>query len=158
MAEGNDRPLIFALSNPTSKAECTAEDAYRFSNGKAVFASGSPFEPVTLGNKTFVSGQGNNAYIFPGVGLGVLASKSSRVTDEMFLAASKSLADAVSDEDLAIGRVYPSFTRVREVSAAIAVAVSEVAFAFGLAQVERPDDLPAHVRSPMYEPVYKSYI
>ncbi len=88
----------------------------------------------------------------------MLASKSSRVTDEMFLAASKSLADAVSDEDLAIGRVYPSFTRVREVSAAITVAVAEVAFASRLAQVERPDDLPAHVRSLMYEPVYKSYI
>ena len=158
MARFNDRPAIFALSNPTSKAECTAEEAYTWSEGRAIFASGSPFAPVTYNGVTHVPGQGNNSYIFPGVGLGVIAAKSSRVTDEMFFVAAKTLASLVTEGDLALGRIYPDLARVREVSLAIAVAVAEVAFTRGLARMERPDDLQALVKDQVYEPEYLDYV
>jgi malate dehydrogenase (oxaloacetate-decarboxylating)(NADP+) len=158
MARLHRRPVVFALSNPTSKAECTAEQAYTWSEGRAVFASGSPFAPVKLGNQTYVPGQGNNAYIFPGVGLGVIASRSSRVTNEMFAVAARELAQLVTEEDLALGRVYPALTRIREVSEAIAVAVAENAFARGFARQLRPDDLRALVRSQMFQPDYPTYV
>ena len=157
VAGANERPIIFALSNPTSKSECTAEQAYGWSEGRAIFASGSPFDPVELGDRTLVPGQGNNAYIFPGLGLGVIATEASRVTDEMFFRSARALADEVSESDLAKGRVYPSLARIREVSATIATAVAEVAYERGLARKPRPDDLRAHIESEMYEPVYESY-
>jgi malate dehydrogenase (oxaloacetate-decarboxylating)(NADP+) len=154
----NPRPIVFALSNPTSKAECTAEQAYAWSNGQALFACGSPFDPVTIGKRTWVPRQGNNSYIFPGVGLGTIAVRSRRVTDEMFLAAATSLAAQVTGQDLDQGSLFPPLAQVRDVSLHLAVAVAEVAFRQGHAGIERPTDLLAHVRSCMYDPAYPRYV
>jgi len=157
MARFNAQPIVFALSNPTSKSECTAEEAYRWSEGRAIFASGSPFDPVTLDGKTYVPGQANNSYIFPGVGLGVLSSGATRVTDEMFFVAAKVLAGLVGPEDLAQGRVYPALSRIRDVSAHIGAAIAEVAYQRGLASTPRPANVLEFVRAQMYEPEYTTY-
>ncbi len=158
VGEINEQPVIFALSNPTSKAECTAEQAYSWTNGRAIFASGSPFKPVTLDGKTYIPGQGNNAYVFPGVGLGAIECGTKHVTDEMFFAAAKALANEVTEDDLASGCIYPPLTQIRDVSAVIAAAVAEVAYERGLATVERPDNLLEHMKSRQYEPNYEPYV
>lgn len=147
-------PIIFALSNPTSKSECTAEEAYTYTNGRAIFASGSPFPSFTLYGKTYNPGQGNNAYIFPGVGLGVVVSGARHVTDEMFGAAAHALAEQVTDDDMAAGRIYPVLSRIRDVSAAIAAKVAEIAWREGLATQPRPDDPERAIRAYMYDPQY----
>ena len=154
MASLNEHPIVFALSNPTSVAECSAEQAYRHTAGRAVFAGGSPFNPVSIDGRSLVPRQGNNAYIFPGVGLGILASGAKRVTDEMFLAAARALSLQVKQEDLDQGSIYPPLSNIREVSAHIATAVAEVAFARRLASKRKPRNLLAHVKSQMYDPHY----
>ncbi len=154
MAELNAHPVVFALSNPTSRSECTAEEAYRFTDGRAVFASGSPFDPVVIDDRRRVPSQGNNAYIFPGLGLGVLLSGASRITDAMFHAAAATLASTVPEAALAQGLLYPPLRDIRRVSAIIARAVAEVAWANGLATAPRPPDLAAAVRDLMWDPQY----
>ena len=154
MAALNQRPVVFALSNPTANSECTAQEAYDWSQGRVIFASGSPFPPVAHGGGTFSPGQANNAYIFPGVGLGVIASGARRVTDEMFAAAARRLAAEVTDGDRRRGSMFPPLARIRDVSAAIAAAVAGVAYDQGLARTARPGDLEATVRAQMYDPTY----
>jgi malate dehydrogenase (oxaloacetate-decarboxylating)(NADP+) len=154
MGELNERPIVFALSNPTSKSECSAEAAYRYTEGRALFACGSPFDPVKLNGKTFVPRQGNNSYIFPGVGLGAIASASRLVTDEMFMTAAHALADCVNPDDLDQGSLYPALPRIREVSAKIATAVANVAYQGGLAVGPPPNDLSGFIEKQMYDPQY----
>ncbi|MBE9516484.1 MAG: NAD-dependent malic enzyme, partial [Proteobacteria bacterium] len=154
MAELNERPAIFALSNPSSHAECTAQQAYEWTEGRAIFASGSPSDAVNYHDKTFRPGQGNNAYIFPGVGLGVIACNASRITDEMFLAAADTLADMVKPEHLEQGTIYPPLKDIRAISLKIACAVAECAYAQNLAQNPRPDDLSKSIKKIMYDPGY----
>jgi len=154
MAEVNERPVIFALSNPTSRAECTAAQAYRWSEGRAVFVSGSPFDAVEIGARTLRPGQGNNAYVFPGIGLGALACRARCISDSMFLAAAHALAALVSDKDLASGTVYPPLTDIRTISTDIAVAVVHAARQAGLAQEALPEDPGQAIRAMMYDPVY----
>jgi len=154
MADINTFPAIFALSNPTSKAECTAAEAYEWSGGRAVFASGSPFGAVDYNGRLYKSGQGNNVYIFPGVGLGALVSGATRITDDMFLVAACTLADMVTQAELDRGTIYPPLTRIREVSLQIAVAVGNYVFDNGLSDKPRPDDIEQAMREYMYDPAY----
>ncbi len=154
MAEINPRPVIFALSNPTSRAECTAEQAYEWSEGRAIFASGSPFSAVAFQGKTYRPGQGNNAYVFPGIGLGAIACNARIISDEMFLAAARTLARMVSESDLAEGAIYPPLIDIRKVSLAIAVAVAEKAYEQNLARDPKSADLHQSIAESMYDPTY----
>jgi malate dehydrogenase (oxaloacetate-decarboxylating)(NADP+) len=152
------QPIIFALSNPTTKSECTAEQAYQWTNGDAIFASGSPFDPVRLNGRIYVPGQGNNMFIFPGIGLGAVVCGAKKVTDGMFFIAAKTLAHMVTEEELNSGTVYPDLEKIRQISLAIATAVCRLAYDEGLAQYPEPEDLRQYVRDCMYHPEYRSYI
>jgi malate dehydrogenase (oxaloacetate-decarboxylating)(NADP+) len=151
------QPIIFALSNPTSKAECTPEQVYRWTNGSGIYASGSPFAPVEYNGRTFKTCQGNNMYIFPGVGLGATLSEAGTVTDSMFLAAAKTLAAMVGKQELEVGALYPSLTQIRDISAAIAAAVWETAWSEGNAAQKVPDNPIQFVKEKMYFPDYPTY-
>jgi len=152
-----ERPTVFALSNPTSKSECTAEQAYAWTGGAAIFASGSPFDPVRLNGRIYIPGQGNNMFIFPGIGLGAVLSATKSVTDAMFYTAANTLAHMVTEEELAAGTVYPDLGKIRQISLAIATAVCRLAHKEGLAQVPEPEDIRTYVRNNMYHPEYINY-
>lgn len=154
MSAINDLPVIFPYSNPTSHSECTAEQAYIWSKGRAIFASGSPFAPVSYGNKTFTPGQGNNVFIFPALGLAIYATEAKRVTDAMLLAAAEGVAQQVSQGDFDKGLIYPHVNNIAEVSLNVAVKVAEEIFNSGLASVKRPLDIMEFLRGKMFEPVY----
>jgi malate dehydrogenase (oxaloacetate-decarboxylating)(NADP+) len=154
MSEVNDRPTIFALSNPTSRAECTALEAYEWSQGKVIFASGSPFPPLEYNGQEFTPGQGNNVYVFPGIGLGTIMSKAPVITEDMFLIAARVLADQVKQNDLDKGMIYPPLNTIREVSYNIALAVAEHAYEKKITKAERPEDLEQRIRNYMYDPSY----
>lgn len=154
MSAINDRPIIFALSNPTSKSECTAQEAYNWSNGKAIFASGSPFENVVFKNKTFVPGQGNNVYIFPGVGLGVLMSKAKFIPEDFFMIAAETLSEMVTEENLNEGSVYPDINEIRTISIKIGVAVANKAFELNLTDKKRSKNIEKEILKYCYNPTY----
>src|SRR5262245_38395011 len=156
MAEINARPIIFPYSNPTSRSECTAEEAYRWSQGRAIFASGSPFPPVEIAGRTFVPGQGNNVYVFPPMGMAVLATQATRVTDAMFIVAAKAVAEQVSEASLATGLIYPPQSRIFEASLHVATRIAQYIFDHKLARVPPPADIAAHIRSCAYRPVYSA--
>jgi malate dehydrogenase (oxaloacetate-decarboxylating)(NADP+) len=156
MAEINERPIIFPYSNPTSRSECTAEEAYRWSQGRAIFASGSPFPPVEIAGKTFVPGQGNNVYIFPAMGMAIFATEAKRVTEEMFIVAARAVAEQVTDQSLATGLIYPPQSQILKASLHVASRVAEYIFDKNLARVSRPNDIGALVRARAYRPVYSS--
>jgi malate dehydrogenase (oxaloacetate-decarboxylating)(NADP+) len=158
MSRVNERPIIFPYSNPTSHSECTAEEAYRWSEGRAIFASGSPFPPVRFGDRTFVPGQGNNVYIFPAIGLAVYATRAKRVTDELFVAAAHAVADEVTQAELDIGLIYPPQSTIMKTELHVAQRVAEMIFARGLARVPVPKDIAAFVESQTYKAEYQSLV
>merc|ERR1712025_602142 len=157
MATFNDKPVIFALSNPTSKAECTAEQAYVNSDGRAVFASGSPFPKYEGFGKTYEPGQGNNAYIFPGVSLGVICTGVHHISDSVFLSAAEGLADMVQDSDIAVGRLYPPLSALREISVKIATKVAIEAYKSGTASTyPEPENKETFIRQQLYDYTYNT--
>ncbi len=158
MSEINDRPVILALSNPTEHAECTAEQAYTWSKGKAIYAAGVPFPPVALGGQTFLPGQANNFYIFPALGMAVYATQAKRVTDAMFIEAAAAVADQVPEALLGQGLLYPLQSDILETEINTAARVAKLVFDSGLARVDRPTDMEAFIRSHVYKPAYNSMV
>ena len=152
MASFNEQPIIFALSNPTDKAECTAEQAYKFSKGKAVFASGSPFPTYEMNGQIYEPGQGNNAYIFPGVALGVICTGIHHISDDVFLSAAEALANLVTDDDLKVGRMYPPLSTLRDCSIKIAAKVAADAYGDKTASTyPEPADKEAFIKLQLYD-------
>ena len=158
MTRLNERPVILPLSNPTSCAECTPEQAYTWSGGKAIYAAGVPFAPVHINGKTYLSGQANNFYIFPAVAMAIYATQAKRVSDEMFIEAAKAVADQVTPELLAQGLLYPLQANILETEIKTAARVAKLVFDSGLATVERPADMEALIRQHVYTPTYQKLV
>ena len=158
MALINKRPVIMALSNPTEHAECTPEQAYTWSKGRAIYAAGVQFPPVHLNGRTFLPGQANNFFIFPAIGLAIYATQARRVTDEMFIEAAAAVADQVPDALLKQGLLYPLQANILETEIKTAVRIAKLVFDSGLARVDRPSDVEAFVRGQVYKPEYKQLI
>jgi len=156
IARVNDRPVILALSNPTEHAECTPEQAYTWSKGKAIYAAGVQFEPVHYDGQTFLPGQANNFYIFPAVGMAIFATQAKRVTDEMFIEAGQAVADQVPSELLKQGLLYPLQSNILETEVQTAARVATLVFDSGLARVPRPTDMVAFIREHVYKPEYSN--
>ena len=154
MAKINEHPIIFPYSNPTSRSECTAEEAYRWSDGRAVFASGSPFPPVEINGRHFVPGQGNNVYIFPAMGMAIFATEATRVTEHMFIVAAQAVAEQVTEENLSMGLIYPPQSHILNASLHVAERIATYIFDQGLAGVPRPGDVGALVRARAYRLIY----
>ena len=154
ISEINERPIIFPYSNPTSRSECTAEEAYTWSKGRAIFASGSPFPPLTVGGKHFVPGQGNNVYIFPAMGMAVYATEARRVTDEMFIVAARAVAEQVGQDSLDVGLLYPPQSKILAASLHVAARIAEHIFDRGLARIARPEDISRLIGDKTYVPAY----
>jgi malate dehydrogenase (oxaloacetate-decarboxylating)(NADP+) len=157
MSRVNERPVILALSNPTDHAECTPEQAYTWSNGKAIYAAGVQFPPVHFKGQTFLPGQANNFYIFPAIGMAVFATQASRVTDQMFIEAAKAVADQVPSELLKQGLLYPLQSNILETEIQTAARVAKLVFDSGLARVERSKNINAWLRSLVYKPESPNY-
>jgi malate dehydrogenase (oxaloacetate-decarboxylating)(NADP+) len=155
MSRINERPVVLALSNPTEHAECTPEQAYTWSKGKAIYAAGVQFPPVHLNGQTFLPGQANNFYIFPAIGMAVFATQASRVTDEMFIEAARAVADQVPSELLKQGLLYPLQSNILETEIQTAARVAKLVFDSGLARVKQPADMVAFIRQHVYKPEYK---
>src|SRR6201984_3231795 len=155
MSRINDRPVVLALSNPTEKAECTPEQAYTWSKGKAIYAAGVQFAPVHFNGQTFLPGQANNFYIFPAVGMAIFATQASRVTDEMFIEAASDVADQVRSELLKQGLLYPLQSNILETEIQTAARVAKLVFYSGLAPRARPADMVAFICDHVYKPEYK---
>ena len=154
MAENTAHPLIFPYSNPTSKSECSAEEAYTWTNGKCIFASGSPFPPLTLNGKLYTPGQGNNVFIFPAMGLAILAANPTHIPDEAFIVAAHALAAQVRAQDFATGLIYPPMKDIRESSMHVAAAITQYFHDAGLAREPLPDNIGDHVRAIAWKPIY----
>ena len=155
ISEINDRPIVFPYSNPTSRSECTAEEAYTWSKGRAIFASGSPFPPLTVGGKRFVPGQGNNVYIFPAIGMAVYATEAKRVTDQMFIVAAKAVAEQVGQDSLDVGLIYPPQSKILTASFHVAARIAEHIFDREMARVPRPQDITRLIGEKAYVPAYR---
>jgi len=155
ISEINERPIIFPYSNPTSRSECTAEEAYTWSKGRAIFASGSPFPPLTVGGKHFVPGQGNNVYIFPAMGMAVYATEAKRVTDEMFIVAANAVAEQVGQDSLDVGLIYPPQSKILTASLHVAARIAEHIFDHGLARIACPEDISHLIGNKAYVPAYR---
>jgi malate dehydrogenase (oxaloacetate-decarboxylating)(NADP+) len=158
MSRLNARPIIFALSNPTEHHECLPEQAYAWSEGKALYAGGVQLPPVHLANQTFLPSQANNLYVFPAVGMAIYATNAKRVTDEMFIEAAHAVAGEVTPEQLKLGMLYPPQSNILEVEVQTAARVAKLVFDAGLARVDRPKDMVTFIRQHVYKPQYAASV